>query len=176
MRLSRLAVALGSLTTLWVLLWGSASPANVLSGLLVGVGLIVVLPGLRRHDRPMRVRPIELARLVGFMLVNVVVSNAKIVRDILSPRPRLRTGIAGVPLPQCSEELVTLITNLLALTPGTMPLELRERPRTLYVHFLHLTDVSEARRSVRRLIGLCVRAFGSDDDVRSLEASEVGRS
>ena len=61
-RSSRLAV-------IWVLLWGTASPANVLSGLLIGTLLVLVVPGLRRRRGTPRVRlrPIAIARLVGYM-------------------------------------------------------------------------------------------------------------
>ncbi len=169
MRWARTVVAIVSLTVIWVLLWGSPSAANVLSGLLVGLVLVMVLPTLRQPLRPGRIRPGALLRLVGYMLVNVVKSNALIIRDILSRHRRLRTGITGVPLPECSPEVVTLITSLLALTPGTIPLEVSEKPRELYVHLLQVESVDGARRSVLHLVELCVRAFGSDDDVRSLE-------
>ena len=76
--------------------------------------------------------------------------------------------MVGVRLPECSDELITLITNLLALTPGTMPLELVEAPRTLYVHALHLDDPAATRRQIRRLTSLAVRSFGSDEDVARL--------
>jgi multicomponent Na+:H+ antiporter subunit E len=156
------------LAVIWVMLWGSASAANVLSGLAVGVLLANVLPGLRRHRRWGKLRLGPLARLTGHMLVSAVTSNAVLTRDIMSRRSRLRTGVVGVPLPACSDELITLIVNLLALTPGTMPLELVEAPRTLYVHALHLDDPEAARRQIRRLTSLAVRSFGSDDDVRAL--------
>jgi|SRR5829696_4304964 len=156
------------LTAVWVMLWGTASPANVISGLAVALLLVNVLPGLRRHRRWGKLRVGPLLRLGGFMLVSTVTSNAALARDIVARRSRLRTGVVGVRLPECSDELITLITNLLALTPGTMPLELVEAPRTLYVHVLRMNDGADVRRSIRHLTSLAVRAFGSDADVRSL--------
>ena len=155
------------LTVIWVMLWGTASPANIISGLAVSYLLVTVLPGLRRHRRWGKLRPGPLLRLIGFMLKSAVTSNAALARDIVARRSRLRTGVVGVRLPECSDELVTLITNLLALTPGTMPLELVEAPRTLYVHVLRMDDEG-VRRSIRHLTSLSVRAFGSDADVRAL--------
>lgn len=168
-RWARVVVAVLSLTLIWVLLWGSLSAANVLSGLLVAAVLVTVLPALRQPVHPGRIRVGALLRLVGYMLVNVAKSNVLIIRDILSRRRRLHTGITGVPLPECSPEVVTLITSLLALTPGTIPLEVSEKPRAIYVHLLQVESVEGARRAVLHLVELCVRSFGSDDDVRSLE-------
>lgn len=156
------------LAAIWVMLWGSASPANVLSGLAVGFLLANVLPGLRSHRRWGKLRLRPLGGLAVHMLASAVRSNAALTRDIVSREARLHTGVVGVRLPACSDELITLITNLLALTPGTMPLELVEAPRTLYVHALHVDDPEAVRRSIRHLTSLAVQAFGSDADVRSL--------
>ena len=75
-----------------------------------------------------------------------------------------------MPLPGCSDELLTLISNLLALSPGTMPLELRQDPIVLYVHVLHLTDVEDFRREILHLADLTVQAFGSDRAVADQDA------
>lgn len=149
------------LAAIWVLLWGTASPANVLGGLAVGFLLVAVLPGLRRRRGWPTVRPVAVARLGAYMLVNAVRSNVVLTREVLSRRSQIRTGVVGVRLPECSDELITVITSLLALTPGTMPLELVEAPRTLYVHVLHLDAVQDVRHDIERLTALAVRAFGT---------------
>lgn len=163
-----LSLVLG-LTAIWVMLWGSASPANVLGGIALALLLATVVPGTVRRRGRGRTRLGPLARLVGHVLVNVVRSNATVARDTVSRPSRLHPGVVGVRLPDCSDELVTLITNLLALTPGMMPLELREAPRTLYVHALHVHDEQRVKDDIRHLTSLAVRAFGSDADVAALE-------
>ena len=75
-----------------------------------------------------------------------------------------------MPLPGCSDELLTLISNLLAISPGTMPLELRYDPIVLYVHVLHLTDVGDFRSQILHLADLTVQAFGSDEAVADQDA------
>ena len=138
-----------ALATIWVLLWGSASPANVLSGLLLGWLLVHAVPGLRRRGGGFAFRPVAIARFGGHLLRTVVTSNIRLIREVLSPN--VRTAIVGVPLPGCSDEVLTLISNLLALSPGTMPLELTHDPIVLYVHVLHLGDVEQVRREILRL-------------------------
>ena len=166
------------LATIWVLLWGSASPANVLSGLAVGWLLVMVVPGLRRGGGRVVIRPVAVARLAWHMVVTLVTSNATLVREVLAPTDRLRTAVIGVPLPGCSDELLTLVSNFVALSPGTMPLELTHDPTVLYVHVLHLRDLETTRRDILHLTDLTVRAFGSaesvaaqDEYLRRLESS-----
>jgi multicomponent Na+:H+ antiporter subunit E len=155
-----------ALAAIWVLMWGSASPANVLSGLAIGALLVFVVPGLRRRGvGRSRIRPLAIARLVGYMLVTTVRSNAELTREVLSPSTRLRTAVVSVPLPGCSDEVITLMSDLLALSPGTMPIELRNDPLVLYVHVLHLTDVERVRRDLLHLTDLTVKAFGTDEAI-----------
>ena len=108
-------IAIG-LAMIWVLLWGSASPANVLGGLAIGTGLVLLVPGLRRRHRGQLfvIRPVAIARLVGHMLATTVTSNIVLTREVLSRSSSIRTAVVGVPLPGCSDELLTLITNLVA--------------------------------------------------------------
>ncbi len=167
-----------ALALIWVVLWGSASFANVLGGLVVGAALVLIIPGLRRRGarRPIVFRPFAVIRLVAYMLITMIESNIVLTREILSRGSQIRTGVIGVPLPGCSDELVTLITNLLALSPGTMPLELMSDPTVLYVHVLHLHDVERVHRDVLRLTDLTVRAFGSADAVAAQDEFLRARS
>jgi multicomponent Na+:H+ antiporter subunit E len=85
-------------------------------------------------------------------------ANAELTREVISPS-RLRPGIVAVPMPECSDEVLTLITNLLALSPGTMPIEVDTDSAVLYIHVLRLTDTDEVRRDVLHLTELTRRAF-----------------
>lgn len=155
-------------TVVWVLLWGSASVANVLSGLAIGVLLVIVLPRPPRQPAT-PIRPVAVARLAAHVAWSAVRSNVMITRAILSRRSELHTTVVDVPLPVSSDELLTAVANLLAITPGTMPLDVHEDPRGLYVHILHRGTLDEAKQDIRTMTDLCVRAFGSDDAIRGLE-------
>lgn len=172
------------LAAIWVLLWGTASPANVLGGLAVGAFLVAVVPGLRRRRPGLVVRPLPLARLVRYMLANAVRSNVTLIREIVSPGSQLRTGIVEVRLPDCSDELLTIITSLLGLTPGTMPVELHAIPDDegsddaplMVVHVLHLDSVERVRCEIEYLAALAINAFGSTESVAALPVEWSGTS
>ena len=159
----RSATIAAGMAVMWVLLWGSASPANILGGLAAGAALILAVPGLRRRGPAPRValRPVAIARLVGHVLRTIIESNVVLTREIVTRGVNINTAVVGVPLPGCSDELLTLISNLVALAPGTMPLELTLDPVVLYVHVLHFRDVEQVRRDILHLTDLTVRAFGS---------------
>jgi multicomponent Na+:H+ antiporter subunit E len=162
------------LLAIWLLLWGSASLGDVLSGIVVVALVLWLLGGPRRPSSRPVVRPLAAARFIGAVIVGVVKANAVLTREILTPRSSINIGVVAVPLPVCSDELLTLIANVLALTPGTMPVEVRNAPPVIYVHVLHLHDIESVRRDVRHLTALAVRAFGSPSARAALSGAEGG--
>lgn len=167
------------LVVIWLLAWGSVSWANVLSGVAVAVGIVVAVPDVRRASHLPIVRPVPALRLVGSMLRDVVVSNVMLTRQVLARRPQIATGVVRVPLAGCSDEVVTVIASLVAMTPGTMPIEVDQHPTVLYVHVLHLDDPDDVRRRIWHLRDLVVRTFGTTDaiaDVDRVKAESLGRA
>lgn len=164
------------LVLLWVLLWGHVSAANFLSGALVAL-VVVGVAGARRSGE-VHVRPLATARFVAHFVVHLVIASVVVARTVVARRSRIRTGIVAVPLQGSSEALVTLIADTISLTPGTLTVEVDDDPMTLYVHVLHLRDVEQVTRDVRRIELLAVRAFGTAeaiagaaaDDTRTVEA------
>jgi len=149
------------LTVLWVLAWGQASIALVLTGLALSALLLTAFPQTRTRTTRVRLHPLAAARLVVYVSGQLVTSNVLVAREILSRRSRVRTGVLAHRLRYPSDELLTLIANILALTPGTMTVEATRDPAVLYVHFLLLKDVDAARRAVARLEELAYDALGS---------------
>src|SRR5690606_5188926 len=125
------------------------------------------------------VRPIKALKLLGFFVVALVQASVVVARTVIAPRGRIRAGIVAVPLRGCSDAVATLIADAISLTPGTLTLEVRRDPLTLYVHALDTRDVEQVQRDVRTLEVLAVRAFGddaalaalADDDTTSWRAS-----
>jgi multicomponent Na+:H+ antiporter subunit E len=160
------------LLAIWVLAWGSASWANVASGVAVVAALLIAVPGVHRPGRRLVVRPVPLARLAARYLYDVVVANAQITREVLRPRPRLSTAIVRVPLAGCTPETLTVIANLVAMTPGDTPVEVEADPPVMYVHVLQFTSAEQERREVWELRDLVLAAFGTDEDIAAARAEE----
>jgi multicomponent Na+:H+ antiporter subunit E len=159
------------LVAAWVLLWGAVSWANVLSGIVVAAVLVVVLVPRDRRRVGWKLppaRPLDLGRLGVYLARQLVVSNWLLIREVLAPRSKIRTGVIAVPVTGCSDQLLTILANFMAMAPGTMPVELADDRALMYVHVLHLGDVEETRRQLWRLRDLTVRALGSDHAIACL--------
>jgi multicomponent Na+:H+ antiporter subunit E len=169
----RSSVAVGlMMLAIWVLAWGSVSWANLASGVAVVAALLILVPDARGSGRPLVVRPVPLARLVVRSLRDVVVSNAQIAREVLRPRPRLSTAIVRVPLAGCTPEALTLVANLVAMTPGETPIEVETDPPVMYVHVLRFTSADEVRRVIWALRDQVLEAFGTEEAIAAARAEE----
>lgn len=157
----RLPLAL-VLLALWLLAWGEVTVGNVVSGVLLVALLGFTFPPGRDTGPRGRVHPVALVRLVGYVLVQLVVSSALVAREIVSRRSHVRTGVIAYRVEQPSDLTMTVMANILALAPGTMPVDVVHEPPTLYVHFLLLSDVEDARRTIGRLERLVVAAVGGE--------------
>ena len=96
----------------WLLLHGEVTVANVLWGVVLGVGLAVVFPidtSARRH----RLHPWALVKLLVFVLKELVVSSWMVIKLIIRPTPAaLRAGVVRIALEHDSPLTTTIVANL----------------------------------------------------------------
>lgn len=162
--LLRAAVALVWATAVWVALWGQLTTANVMWGLVLGAVTLRAVP-LSRTPHRVPIRPLRILQALGFFLWSLVKSSVEVAWEVVTPHNRIEEGIIEVALRTRSRGLITVIANAISLTPGTLTLEARPDPPTLWVHVLHLGDIDDARAQVRRLESVMLAAFGDDEEV-----------
>lgn len=159
------------LVVIWLALWGEVTAANVLSGVLVAA---VVVGGFDRRRRGrVVVRPIAALRFAVHFAGRLVVAGVVVARTVIAPAHRVRTGVVAVPLVGCSDAVVTLVADAVSLTPGTLTIEVRREPPTLFVHALDVKEVEQVQAEVRRLEVLAVRAFGSGEALAQLPVDDT---
>lgn len=152
------------LTLVWVGLWGSVTAANVLGGLAVAVGLLVLLrPG--HADARAVLDPVALLRFGARFVVDLLVSSLQVARLVLQPRIALRQGVVAVRVPDASDALLTVLADAISLTPGTLTIDVDRGSSTLFVHSIDTGDgpegVQRLRAGLRDQAAAAVRAMGS---------------
>jgi multicomponent Na+:H+ antiporter subunit E len=179
---------LGSwLTLVWVLLWGSPTPGNVLAGAALASVLVILVP--QGPDRGGGVHPLAVLRFGLYFAWALVAATANVARTILTPRMRLDQSIVAVPLRAVSPIVVAFIANSTTLTPGTLTVDIRPRhygvadddpvhgtteestAPVLYVHCLSTGDPDQVRAGIQRVEMLAVEAFGSRRDREAIRSA-----
>lgn len=133
----------------WLALTGQFTPTN----LVIGLGLGYVLLWLTRQTSQQPSNYFNKVRqVVGFTLFflwELILANLRVAYDILTPRHHMRPGVVAIPLDIESDAAITLLANLITLTPGSLSLDVSSDRRTLYVHAMHIDNVEQFRREIK---------------------------
>jgi multicomponent Na+:H+ antiporter subunit E len=143
----RHAVLVVVFTLVWLALTGWFTPANVLLGLAVGVVVTGLVGG--RGGRMAMPRPLKLIWLLGLFLVELWRSAVRVARLAFSPRLALKPAIIAFPLTVESDAEITLLANMITLTPGTLSVDVSADRRVLYVHCVDTADIDAEIAAIR---------------------------
>lgn len=133
----------------WVALTGQFNPANLIFGFALGYGMLwVAQRALEPSTYFGKVR-----KAIGFALFflwEVVKANLQVAYYVLVSHRRMRPGVIAVPLDARTDVEITLLSNIITLTPGTLSLDVSADRRVLYIHSMTLGDDPERfRRSIK---------------------------
>jgi multicomponent Na+:H+ antiporter subunit E len=136
------------LATVWMMITGTLTPANFALGFAIGYLILFFAgPALGLVGYGSKVRAV--LSLLAFFLFDLVLSNLQMAYDVVSPRPRARPGVIAIPLDASSDIEVTLLANLITLTPGSLSLDVSDDRNTLYLHAMYLGDPEAWERKVK---------------------------
>lgn len=149
------------LVGVWVALWGELTVANVASGVAVAAATLALVP-LERPEVAGRLRPWPAARFGGYFARQLLVANAEVAWEVVTPGNRDNEGIIAVRYPaSCTPTVLMVIVNAIGLTPGTIVVDIDDASSTLFVHVLHLDDAEESRADLLELERRAIEAFGA---------------
>lgn len=153
----------GWLFAVWTLLWGSFTPAVLLSGLIVAPLCLAAcrLPALATGARP---HWGHVLHAVGRFAVDTVRSSAEVGAAVLHRGRRARSAIIALPVPGASDLTLATIANRISLIPGTLVVDVDRPADTLYVFVFDVRnedDIEAARRDVERTVNEVLRAVGN---------------
>lgn len=140
------------LALIWAALTGKLDPANLAIGFVLGYLVLF----LTRNALGSRLYSIKVYRTVGFVLYflwELVLANLRVAADEISPRQKMRPGLIAIPLAARSDAEITVLANLITLTPGTLTLDVSTDRRVMYIHDMYVRDADESRRKIKRLEG-----------------------
>ena len=91
----------------------------------------------------------RLLLFLPWFLWQMVVSNLRVAYDVITPWHTSKPGVVAVPLDAETDLEITLLANLITLTPGTLTLDVSEDRKTLYLHAMFITDPEDVRREIK---------------------------
>ena len=129
------------LALIWAGISGNFTGLNLLFGGLIGAVAVLVLREALSGPRTSR-RIRRVVSLAVLFLFELMVSAARVALVVIRPdmSKAVRPAIVAVPLSVKSDAEITLLANLITLTPGTLSVDVSADKSVLYVHALYMDD------------------------------------
>jgi multicomponent Na+:H+ antiporter subunit E len=131
----------------WAALSGSTSAHNLVLGFALGaLALFLVREPFGAKAYLWRLWAITSLALL--FIKELAMSAIKVATTVLSPEMNLKPGIFAFPLTVDRDFEITLLANMITLTPGTLSVDVSDDRKTLYVHALDCADPDAIRRDI----------------------------
>lgn len=130
-----------TLSLIWAAVTGSFTVPNILLGGFIAA--IAVLFIRDRVDRPFVLRRLgRVISLAALFIYELALSAWRVAVLVLSPNMhrRLSPAIIAYPLTVTTDAQITLLANLITLTPGTLSVDVSDDRTKLYIHVMEMTD------------------------------------
>jgi multicomponent Na+:H+ antiporter subunit E len=131
----------------WLALTGSFTIPNALLGLVLAA-LASAFAREQRRRNEIAIRPLATLRLAVLFVRELVLSAYRVARLVLTPRMDLKPGIFAYRLKLDRNFEITLLANLITLTPGTLSVDVSPDRKTLFVHAIDCSDPESNRRDI----------------------------
>jgi len=136
------------LALIWASLSGEFSATNLVVGFILGFAILWLMqPVTGKATYSTRVRK-EL-ELAFFFLKELIVANFSVAYHVIGPRKRIRPGVMAIPLEPADDLSITLLANMITLTPGTLSLDVSPDRKYLFIHNIAVNDLERARREIK---------------------------
>ena len=107
------------LAIVWAALTGYFTLENLTAGFVLGYIVLYLLRGVF-GGTVYFTKGAQIVRFIAFFVWELLVANVRVARDVLWPGPlRVRPRVIAVPLELHGDVPVTLLMNVLSLTPGS---------------------------------------------------------
>lgn len=123
----------------WAAMTGIFSIGNLLVGFVLGFAILFLIrriAGIPNYFVEVR----EVLSLILFLLWELLLANLRVGWEIVRPGFHLRPGVIAIPLEARTDTEITLLANLITLTPGSMSLDVSTDKKVLYIHALDVSD------------------------------------
>jgi multicomponent Na+:H+ antiporter subunit E len=132
----------------WAALLGEFTQTNFLAGFVLGyITLWIMQYVMSSSSYFIKVK--HIITFISYFLWELIQANVRVAYSVLAPFDSMRPGVVAIPLDIKSDLQITLLANLITLTPGTLSLDVSDDRRVLYVHAMHVHDLEQFKKTIK---------------------------
>ena len=127
------------LTLVWVALTGNFLFVNFVFGFFLSF-LILWLMSSNSGDTKYFSRIPLVISFFFYFIYELIKANLQVTLDVITPRFSMKPGIVRIPLSVTTNLEISLLANVITLTPGTLVLDVSDDRKVMYVHGMFIRD------------------------------------
>ncbi len=136
------------LAVIWVFLTGTINATNFVFGFILTY-LVLWLISSNEEKRKYFVIIPRLISFFFYFLYELIKANLQVAADVITPKFYMEPGIIRYPLDAKTDLEITLLANVITLTPGTLSLDVSDDRKVLYIHAMYVHDKQEFIDSIK---------------------------
>src|SRR5690554_176759 len=136
------------LAVVWVFLTGTINGTNFTFGFILSY-LVLWLISSNEGKRKYFVIAPRIISFTFYFLYELIKANLQVAADVITPKFYMEPGIIKYPLDAESDLEITLLANIITLTPGTLSLDISDDRKVLYIHAMYVNDKEEFINSIK---------------------------
>ncbi|MFJ7738156.1 Na+/H+ antiporter subunit E [Lysinibacillus sp. NPDC097287] len=136
------------LAFVWMFLSSNFTAAGFIVGFILGVIIIIIMQRFFT-SRLYLARVWAIIKLSLLFLKELILANIQVLKVVLKPQLNMQPAFFAYPTVLTQDWEITLLSNLITLTPGTVVVHVSDDAKTLYVHAIDIGDVDEAVTAIR---------------------------
>jgi multicomponent Na+:H+ antiporter subunit E len=137
------------ISMLWALLTGNVTIGNLTIGFALGYFALTLLQPASGGKASYFQKTMQFVRFTLFFSKELVVATYRVAKDVVKPLPLMRPGVIGIPLDAETDLEITMLANLITLTPGTLSLDVSPDRKTLYIHAMYVVNADDLRKEIK---------------------------
>lgn len=137
-----------TIAIMWMFLSESYSFSSFFVGYIIGALLLLLLQRFIPDEFYMK----RIGRIISLILLfirELLLSNLDIVKWVYKPKLDMQPGIFALPIDLKSNWEITLLANLITLTPGTLSIAISNDHTKIFVHAMDIPDVEASINSIK---------------------------
>jgi len=143
------------LAFVWAALNGGIGLPSLLVGFLIGYLVLFILQPLFGASRYCG-KLFDGVMLALYFIYELIVSSLEVTWDVLTPTHRSKPALIAVPIDASTDAEITVLANLVSLTPGSLSIDLSDDRSHLLVHAMFVDDpelfIGEFKRGMERRV------------------------
>lgn len=136
------------LTLIWIALTGAFTYINLIIGFIISYFVLWVIS---RNSEDKRYFTIAF-KIIGFFfyfLYEMLKANVQVAYEVSTLHLHMKPGIVKIELEAKTDLEITLLSNLISLTPGTLVLDVSDDRKVMYIHGMYLEDREKFIQSIK---------------------------